>query len=298
MKFHLVVAGTLLLYSLPLAAKAAGDINGDSRVDQTDLTVLENYLKGAELFSDSQTAQADLNGDGQVDVRDINVLRQRLGLALVPEPAPPSRTFDAKADQKLASQSQRGRGKPSFDLNVADVVPEWVRGAWSFRSRVVDDFGFDSLNRVQPEQITLPGDLSGLYVTVKTSTGERLDRVCWQVNQYSDDRFSFTEQVRDRQGAIYSSTSVIENRGAGQAQITIRTEILDAGRPFTSFGNERRGGLGGLFGLLFGSPARSFPSEDSLRVGYYNVRTGLMLRQPGSEQKRLQDIDLNKLRCR
>ncbi|AGY58337.1 dockerin type I repeat-containing protein [Gloeobacter kilaueensis] len=284
-----VAALVLLLAVGPLSAQTAGDLNGDGKVDRADLGLLEQYLDGSGLLDGDQSARADLNGDGVVNSKDANRLRQQLGIATVDEP-----TLNGRASSDRAN-SRRGGYRASasssaFQLGVADVVPEWVRGSWRFQSQIYDARGgFGGGNNYQSEQLSLPGDLSKLYSTYKVQTGERLDRLCWQVNDYSDARFSFTEQLRDQGGAVYASTADILNRGPGQAEIRIRVEVLDAGS-----GQGGGGLLGGLFGFLFngGRPM------GSLSAGDYYVRGGPMERVAGSERTRLPDVDLASLRCR
>jgi Dockerin type I domain len=298
MKHTLFLVSALILLAAPAFAqsKGAGDLNDDGRVDQSDLTLLEQYLDGSGLLQEEQTQRADLNGDSQIDVHDVNVMRKRLGLATVPEP------FNLQVGQKSS-----GKKTASFQLGLDQVVPEWVRGNWTFASTIysVEGSSFGGAGGgTTDEAITLPGDLSKLYSVFIVSTGEKLKRVCWQVNNYSEKRFSFTEQSQDSSGAIYASTSEIIYRGPGVADIRIRTEILNAGNgyypvePRNSGGGGLLGGLLGLFGIR-----GSFSTSPSMRgprliQGDAYVRGGQMFREPGSEQKRLSDVDLAALRCR
>jgi hypothetical protein len=295
MKHTLLLVSALILLTAPAFAqtKGAGDLNEDGRVDQSDLTLLEQYLDGTGLLQEEQTQRADLNGDSQIDVRDVNVLRKRLGLATVPEP------FNAQVGQKNSRKST------SFQLGLEQVVPEWVRGNWQFSSTIysVEGSSFGG-GGTTDEAVTLPGDLSKLYSVFIVSTGEKLDRVCWQVNNYSEKRFSVTEQSRDRSGAIYASTYEVINRSSGVADIRIRTEILNAGSGYYPIEPRNAGGgglLGGLLGL-FGIRG-SFNTSPSMRgprliQGDAYVRGGQMFREPGTEQKRLGEVDLAALRCR
>jgi hypothetical protein len=103
-------------------------------VDQTDLNALTQYLAGDVLWSTDQVNQADLNKDGQVDARDLALLQQRLGI----------RPLTAKAK--------------SFEVGVAQVIPEWVRGNWTFTSQVLETGGLSRMGSPpQDEEISLPG---------------------------------------------------------------------------------------------------------------------------------------------
>ncbi|MBC7882395.1 MAG: hypothetical protein H7Y37_13820 [Anaerolineae bacterium] len=275
--------------------KGAGDLNNDGRVDQADLTLLEQYLDGTGLLQEEQTQHADLNGDSRIDVRDANVLRKRFGLTKLPEP------FNVQVGQK------NSRKASAFQLGLEEVVPEWVRGNWEFSSSVysVEGSSFGQAGGSNgDEAISLPGDLSKLYYAVKVQTGERLERLCWQVNNYSERRFNFTEQNRDSAGAVFASTFEITNRGPGVADIQIRTEIINTGNgyypttPRSSGGGGLLGGLLGLFGIRGGYGSSLSTSEPRLIQGDAYMRGGRMFRSPGSEKNRLTDVDLAALRCR
>jgi hypothetical protein len=281
--------GLIFALLIPVAALAqeAGDLTGDGRVDAQDLTVLEQYLSGDGLLAEEQTRLADLTGDGRIDRRDVEVLRRRLGLAAAPDaPALSGGVRDERRRQPLRATTDRS----TFQLGLEEVIPEWVRGNWNFRSTILDVRGasFGASGPPLDESITLPGDLSRLYATYKVSTGERLERVCWQVESHSEERFQFQERLRDSHGAIFASTYDILNRGLGIAEIRIRTDVLDPGA--AGGGGGFIGGLlGGLFGLRPGS---------GLQAGDSYTRGGTMVRLPGSERQRLPQVDLESLRCR
>ncbi len=48
-------------------APAEGDLNGDGRVDWTDVTIVADMVQGKT----TPTPDADLNGDGTVDWKDV-----------------------------------------------------------------------------------------------------------------------------------------------------------------------------------------------------------------------------------
>ncbi|WP_287128467.1 dockerin type I repeat-containing protein [Candidatus Cyanaurora vandensis] len=286
----------LLLLVPAVLAQTAGDVNGDGQVDRGDVTVLQQYLKGQSLFSDNQTQAADLTGDGRVDNTDLKTLQRQLGLI------PPDPQLQARAnenDQVVSSSARR----PSFEAGIASVVPEWVRGRWTFTSRVTDARGGyeGAIGLRQKEAITLPGDLSGEYALYKVDNRgvpyEQFKRVCWQVLDSDEQSFQFVEQNRDRAGMVLSSTYEITNQSPGQARIRLRSEVLNPGS-LTSTPNRNQGGgiLGGLFGMIFGGGSAGLNSRP--RLGDYSIRTGVMYREPGTERERLSAVDLEKLRCR
>lgn len=53
-----------------------GDINTDGVIDQKDLDLLNEYLKGNVSFTNAQQKLADVNKDGKIDTADVNKLNQ------------------------------------------------------------------------------------------------------------------------------------------------------------------------------------------------------------------------------
>jgi hypothetical protein len=294
----LVLSGLVLLSPSAALAQSAGDLNGDGKVDPADVTVLEEYLKGARLLVDQELTQADVNQDRKVDNQDLEALQKRLGLVA----SKPSTTVSAPTKQREnRDESRKGtqnRAKEAktntFQLGIAESVPEWVRGEWRFLSTVVEDRGFNDVGLKHSEQITLPGDLSGQYQAYSDDTGERLERVCWQVTESDDRHFIFTEQSRfPSNGALIRSTANVTRLEPNQARISVRVDVLEPGRARRS--GENQGLLGGLFGAIFGQPRAG--NQAGSKPGDYYVREGSMNRTLGTEQRRLPDVDLSRLRC-
>ena len=53
-----------------------GDVNGDENVNQTDVSLLINYMNNPNLydFDEFQLAASDMNGDGNVNITDVTML--------------------------------------------------------------------------------------------------------------------------------------------------------------------------------------------------------------------------------
>lgn len=66
-------AGSLLRF-FGVTTRQAGDLNGDGKVDATDVELLHGLLS-EESVSSSALARADLNGDGRIGVEDLMQLR-------------------------------------------------------------------------------------------------------------------------------------------------------------------------------------------------------------------------------
>ena len=67
-----------------------GDVNGDGKIDVTDVTMLQRriaQLLTAEEQAKFQTQNADVSGDGKIDVTDVTLLQQRIAQLISRFPA-------------------------------------------------------------------------------------------------------------------------------------------------------------------------------------------------------------------
>lgn len=67
-----------------------GDVNGDRKIDVTDVTMLQRriaQLLTAEEQAKFQTQNADVSGDGKIDVTDVTLLQQRIAQLISRFPA-------------------------------------------------------------------------------------------------------------------------------------------------------------------------------------------------------------------
>ncbi len=60
----------------PRAVSEYGDLNADTAVDLTDLTILSLHLLGDSLLDEDKLKYADVNGDGDVNIADLPYLKQ------------------------------------------------------------------------------------------------------------------------------------------------------------------------------------------------------------------------------
>lgn len=71
-----VPSGRLEAAQCDTAAHIPGDINGDGRLTNADLTRMMKYLAGDDV--EVNQSSLDVNGDGKVNNRDLTLLMKRL----------------------------------------------------------------------------------------------------------------------------------------------------------------------------------------------------------------------------
>lgn len=73
----------IVLLKLPdvkVSSYELGDVNMDGAVTKEDLTLVQNYINGTEVFTDKQFKLADMNKDGNVSSIDYVQLKNQLGI--------------------------------------------------------------------------------------------------------------------------------------------------------------------------------------------------------------------------
>lgn len=71
---HRVPARITILKPEPSAA--AGDVNGDGKVDLTDARLVMQHYNGVKALESSQEKGADTNGDGKINLTDVKLIMQ------------------------------------------------------------------------------------------------------------------------------------------------------------------------------------------------------------------------------
>ena len=66
------IAGFAVTASADAAAR--GDVNGDKKINVSDIAVVASHIKGIKAMSEAQFAAADVNNDGQMTVSDIAII--------------------------------------------------------------------------------------------------------------------------------------------------------------------------------------------------------------------------------
>lgn len=77
---YLVLLINIFCYANICFAATKGDINGDGRIDEKDVTLIKEYIIELRTFSDYEFYLADMNGDKQITLTDMAmVIRVSLG---------------------------------------------------------------------------------------------------------------------------------------------------------------------------------------------------------------------------
>ena len=135
MSVRLIICKKVLPFSLALAlassaviAHAAdlygGDVNGDGRVNVTDLSKLAAYVKGVKPLDNSELAQADVNADRMVNVTDISLLADHIKSGGDESSEPQEKSDDAQC-KELAKLTNAERSRLSLsELTYSDELAE------------------------------------------------------------------------------------------------------------------------------------------------------------------------------
>lgn len=76
------LAGSFFIWQSFAATNSSPDLNGDGKVDLTDLSMLLSKYNTAGPVG-------DLNGSGKVDLTDLSILLSKFGQTITPTPVPP-----------------------------------------------------------------------------------------------------------------------------------------------------------------------------------------------------------------
>jgi len=55
-----------------------GDINGEGKVNSTDLTILRSHILKTKLIAPAYQAAADVNRDGKVNSTDLTIMKRHI----------------------------------------------------------------------------------------------------------------------------------------------------------------------------------------------------------------------------
>ena len=135
MSVRLIICKKVLPFSLALTlassaviAHAAdlygGDVNGNGRVNVTDLSKLAAYVKGVKPLDNSELAQADVNADRMVNVTDISLLADHIKSGGDESSKPQEKSDDAQR-KELARLTNAERSRLSLsELTYSDELAE------------------------------------------------------------------------------------------------------------------------------------------------------------------------------
>lgn len=229
------VFSSTLIYQVPVLKK--GDVNGDGKIDQSDVELMRKYMVGTVPESQINKANADMNGDGKVDIADFAMLTDKLdgqtqtghnpeGTVQIAESTQPN-TLHVRGtafDQDNPSGSTRlhvyigggaGSGAPSYEIRT------------NGSNRVFDDTRQVSRTGNQPVHIYAlndygSGDNVEIWkgnVYIKTNGGGEF---AWPVPGYYKINTTYTYSS----GKIHSSRYKYNGRACGiDISVPVGTEV-------------------------------------------------------------------------
>lgn len=87
------------------ATKTVGDINGDGKINVTDIVKVAAYLKGYKKLNDEEIKAADVDGNGELNQDDITLMSLRI-----------------KNKKLFPSETRKGDINLDGKVNVTDLV--------------------------------------------------------------------------------------------------------------------------------------------------------------------------------
>ena len=79
------------MFSVSAEGSLQGDLNGDNKVNVTDVSLLSAHVKNIKSLSEDKKSAADVNGDGKINVTDVSLLAAHVkGVKPLPEKNGPS----------------------------------------------------------------------------------------------------------------------------------------------------------------------------------------------------------------
>ena len=107
---YLVLLISIFCYANICFAATKGDINGDGRIDEKDVTLIQEYITELRTFSDYEFYLADMNGDKQITLTDMALV---ISVSLGEKISDGDILGDVNSDGRLDSQD--------YDLLLAYV---------------------------------------------------------------------------------------------------------------------------------------------------------------------------------
>ncbi len=71
-------AAAVLMFASAFAFSGKGDLNGDGKIDYTDVRLLKKHLIYLELLTEKNQDAADMNSDGELTVTDLSILIRKI----------------------------------------------------------------------------------------------------------------------------------------------------------------------------------------------------------------------------
>ena len=70
----IAINGKTIIYTL----KIKGDVNGDGKIDISDLAMIKGYMLGKTSLSGVKFNAADINADSKIDISDLAMVKAHM----------------------------------------------------------------------------------------------------------------------------------------------------------------------------------------------------------------------------
>lgn len=95
-----------------------GDVNGDGKLNVTDVTMAASHVKGIKPLTEEQKKRADINGDGKVNVTDVAAITAKVKPVAKAEPAEKVITYIVKKGDTLYDIARR------YGVSIVDIAKD------------------------------------------------------------------------------------------------------------------------------------------------------------------------------
>ena len=106
--------------STPTTSNIKGDVNGDGKVDNNDMTLLKEYIVGKTTSINK--SNADVNGDGNINIVDLSQLNSLINKQPTPNPTPVVQQRQAKQTVPAFNDSGLSNRTGNERVDAGDMV--------------------------------------------------------------------------------------------------------------------------------------------------------------------------------
>lgn len=98
-------------------SKGSGDVNGDGKVNTTDIALATAAVKGKKKLTEEQKDRADVNADGKVDTKDVEAITEKVAPPKS-EPAPKWINYTVKKGDTLYDIAKR------YGVSIVEIAKD------------------------------------------------------------------------------------------------------------------------------------------------------------------------------